>query len=91
MPTYVYECHKCEREHEVMQRFADAPLTKCPKCGGKVTKKITAGEFILKGGGFYVTDHKSGSNGTPTVATDGKNGKSEAKPAKKPTSRKTKK
>lgn len=64
MPTYEYECEKCKSALEVVQKFSDPPLTECPKCGGKLVKKITAGEFILKGSGFYVTEHKAASSGT---------------------------
>jgi putative FmdB family regulatory protein len=47
---------------EMMQKFSDAPLTRCPQCGGKVSKIISNCSFHLKGSGWYVTDYKkSGS------------------------------
>jgi predicted nucleic acid-binding Zn ribbon protein len=46
----------------MMQKFSDAPLNKCPGCGGKVSKIISNCSFHLKGSGWYVTDYKkSGS------------------------------
>ncbi|MGD2030352.1 MAG: zinc ribbon domain-containing protein, partial [Desulfobacterales bacterium] len=29
MPIYEYECSKCGRIDEVLQKFSDKPLTKC--------------------------------------------------------------
>ena len=62
MPIYEYRCHKCGQMTEMMQKFSDAPLTRCPQCGGKVSKIISNCSFHLKGSGWYVTDYKkSGS------------------------------
>ena len=33
MPIYEYECTKCEKRHEMMQKIMDEPLTDCPDCG----------------------------------------------------------
>lgn len=41
-----------------MQKFSDAPLTRCPQCSGKVSKIISNCTFHLKGSGWYVTDYK---------------------------------
>jgi len=40
MPLYEYQpdgegCDYCRGRFEVMQKIADPPLEKCPKCGGK--------------------------------------------------------
>lgn len=59
MPIYEYECLQCGKNHEVMQKFSDAPLTVCPECGGEVKKLISNTSFVLKGGGWYVTDYAS--------------------------------
>lgn len=32
MPTYVYECRKCEHGFEQYQAMSDKPLVKCPVC-----------------------------------------------------------
>jgi len=62
MPTYEYECLKCKKPFEAFQSMRDAPLKKCPKCGGKVKRMIGTGAgIIFKGGGFYQTDYRSSS------------------------------
>ena len=58
MPIYEYRCHKCGQMIEMMQKFSDAPLTRCPQCSGKVSKIISNCSFHLKGSGWYVTDYK---------------------------------
>jgi putative FmdB family regulatory protein len=60
MPTYEYECLKCEARFERFQQMTDPPVRKCPVCGGKVKRLIGAGAGILfKGSGFYITDYRS--------------------------------
>jgi putative FmdB family regulatory protein len=61
MPIYEYECSKCGKITEAMQRFSDPPLTECSHCGGPVRKMISMSTFHLKGSGWYVTDY-SGKN-----------------------------
>ena len=59
MPNYDYECTKCGNEFEAFQKMTDKPLSKCPKCSGKVKRLIGAGSgIIFKGSGFYETDYK---------------------------------
>jgi putative FmdB family regulatory protein len=60
MPTYVYECTKCQKRFELEQRITAPPRKRCPFCRGKVFRVITGGGgVILKGNGFYVTDYRS--------------------------------
>jgi putative FmdB family regulatory protein len=61
MPTYEYECLKCRRVFEVRQRISEPALTMCDVCGGEVRRLLSAAPFILKGGGWYVTDYPSES------------------------------
>ena len=61
MPTYEYECLKCRRVFEVRQRISEPALTTCDVCGGEVRRLLSAAPFILKGGGWYVTDYPSES------------------------------
>jgi predicted nucleic acid-binding Zn ribbon protein len=42
-----------------MQKISDDPLTECSSCGGELKKLITGTSFVLKGGGWYVTDYPS--------------------------------
>ena len=59
MPIYEYKCMKCNEQIEVMQKMSDDPLTECTECGGELKKLITGTSFVLKGGGWYVTDYPS--------------------------------
>ena len=59
MPTYEYRCPK-GHEFEVFQRMSDEPKAKCPTCGAKAKRILSAGAgFLFKGGGFYITDYRS--------------------------------
>ncbi len=73
MPIYEYSCAGCGKQHEIMQKITDAPLTRCPECGGKLKKMISNTSFVLKGTGWYATDYAS--NRTTTSASDSGNGK----------------
>jgi len=57
MPIYEYQCQKCGHEFEEWQKFSDAPVDKCRRCGGKASRLISQSSFILKGSGWYVTDY----------------------------------
>jgi putative FmdB family regulatory protein len=59
VPTYDYRCDRCERTFEVRQRISEAPLTTCDRCAGPIRRLLSAAPFILKGGGWYVTDYPS--------------------------------
>ena len=66
MPTYEYICRDCDYEFEEFQSITADPIAICPKCEGKVRKKISAGGgLIFKGSGFYITDYKK--KGAPPV------------------------
>ena len=57
MPIYEYECAKCGKTIEVIQKMSDKPLKKHEACGGALTKLISASGFQFKGTGWYVTDY----------------------------------
>jgi putative FmdB family regulatory protein len=61
MPIYEYECTKCGKIEEVLQRFSDKPLVRCRHCSGKLHKLISHSSFHLKGTGWYVTDYANKS------------------------------
>jgi len=89
MPVYEYKCVQCDEQFEVMQKMSDDPLTKCRSCGGELKKLIANTSFVLKGGGWYVTDYPSAerkkamdSKKTAASGTDTKSEK-KADPAKK--------
>lgn len=68
MPTYVYECSRCEDVFEVEQRISEKPLDACP-CGAKGTVKriIQPVGVMFKGAGFHINDYAS----TPTETCTG--------------------
>ena len=73
MPTYDYKCLKCGETFEAFQKISDKPLTKCPKCKGKVRRLISSGSgLIFKGRGFYATDYKKKESVPATKADNQK-------------------
>src|SRR5690242_16768691 len=77
MPRYEYLCHRCGKNFEVSQKFADQPLTVHEECGGDVERLISVPALQFKGTGWYVTDYGRGNNGPS--GSNGGNGKSESK------------
>ena len=61
MPIYEYECSKCGRIDEVLQKFSDKPINRCKHCSGKLNKLISHSSFHLKGTGWYITDYANKS------------------------------
>jgi putative FmdB family regulatory protein len=78
MPLYEYQCKKCNKIFEVMQKFSDEPLKKHEGCGGKVEKQMSAPAFHLKGTGWYVTDYGKGGVVPKTPASEASESKSES-------------
>ena len=81
MPLYEYECDACGHRFEVIQKSADSPIGKCPKCGGDVHKLQSAPAFQFKGSGWYVTDYgrkdQSGSKSEKSDTASGESSKTE--------------
>jgi putative FmdB family regulatory protein len=61
MPTYTYRCQKCGHEFERFQSMSDEPVKRCEKCRSKVQRVFHPVGIVLKGPGFYKTDHRSAS------------------------------
>jgi|SRR5262249_49015874 len=57
MPLYEYECDACDHRFEIIQKFSDPLIDKCPVCGGSVHKLQSAPAFQFRGSGWYVTDY----------------------------------
>jgi putative FmdB family regulatory protein len=93
MPIYEYECIKCHKIEEVLQKFSDKPLTRCKQCSGKLQKLISHNSFHLKGTGWYVTDYAAKSRGSAaeskppdtSSSSESKTGTSDSKKTKKST------
>ncbi|MDR1871402.1 MAG: zinc ribbon domain-containing protein [Deltaproteobacteria bacterium] len=82
MPLYEYQCHSCHEVTETLQKFSDAPLTVCPRCGGQLSKLMSVNSFQLKGGGWYATDYAkkpAPCAASPTGAAKPESGSTEAK------------
>jgi len=71
MPLHEYECDNGHR-FEVIQKFSDPPIEKCPTCGQPVRKLIASPAIQFKGSGWYVTDYaRKGSGGSKPGSTEG--------------------
>jgi putative FmdB family regulatory protein len=80
MPLYEYKCDNCGEVFEVMQKFADEPLSVHEKCGGPVHRLMSTPAFQFKGSGWYVNDYGKGNNGAKKSDKDSKESK-EGKPS----------
>jgi putative FmdB family regulatory protein len=76
MPIYEFNCGKCGRPTEVMQKLGERPPP-CPHCGSKrMTRAVSKTSFALKGGGWYADlyatprpgEKKPDGGGAPTTA-----------------------
>ena len=85
MPIYEYQCKKCGETTEIMQKFSDTPLKKCPACGGRLAKLMSMNSFQLKGSGWYVTDY-TGQKGEAKKEAAGSEAKTEKSTDSKETS-----
>src|SRR6516165_6511514 len=103
MPTYEYQCQKCQQTFEAFQSMKDAPYTVCPKelCRqtawgeGKVKRLLGTGAgLIFKGSGFYITDYRSAGykesakkEGNSSSSDGAKGGSDKSSPASAPASK----
>ena len=71
MPTYGYRCGSCGHEFEIVQKMTEKPLAACPKCGGKLAKKLYPVGISFKGSGFYTTDYKTAGAGAEKASSNG--------------------
>ncbi len=79
MPLYEYQCVKCNRRTEKIETVAGPHLKKCPHCGGKVERTLTAPAIQFKGAGWYVTDYAGKKNAGSDSATAAKPESNESK------------
>jgi putative FmdB family regulatory protein len=92
MPLYEYQCDACAHRFEVIQKYSDAPIDVCPKCGGAVSKLLSSPAIQFKGSGFYLTDYGRAGKSDSSNVSAGKNesggssseSKSESKAESKP-------
>ena len=62
MPLYEYECEKCGKHVERIEKMDGPHLKKCPSCGGRVERLMSRPAIQFKGSGWYVTDYARASN-----------------------------
>jgi putative FmdB family regulatory protein len=70
MPLYEYECGRCGKRFELIQKFSDPPQATCAECGGAAHRLLSAPAIQFKGSGWYVTDYARKS--APAEKTEGK-------------------
>ena len=83
MPIYEYHCEDCQQLFEHWQKTYDPQETiDCPICKGTGHKVISNTSFVLKGGGWYVTDYGNRKNdGTKEAASSDGTVAADAAPA----------
>jgi putative FmdB family regulatory protein len=92
MPLYEYNCHRCGKTFELIQRFSDEPLKVHEGCGGELEKLISRSALRFKGSGWYVNDYgrggklpsENGGGKSPSENGGGKTEKKTPKPAAEP-------
>ncbi|MBF0480515.1 MAG: zinc ribbon domain-containing protein [Desulfovibrionaceae bacterium] len=57
MPIYEYRCNECGQVFEEWQRDFKTREKACPVCKGESERIMSNTTFVLKGGGWYVTDY----------------------------------
>ncbi|MBI3406627.1 MAG: zinc ribbon domain-containing protein [Acidobacteria bacterium] len=70
MPLYEYECAKCGKRFEKIEKVTAPVRQKCPKCGGKAERLQSAPAIQFKGSGWYVTDYAGKSGGAKSEGKD---------------------
>lgn len=75
MPTYEYECTKCNHAFEEEASILAPPRQRCPLCRGKVQRLISGGSgVVFRGSGFYVTDSRKADPARSRAENAGKSG-----------------
>lgn len=72
MPTYEYKCPQCGSEFEAVRKMTAKPGARCPECGGKAERQLSASSLVFKGSGFYITDYKRAGEKKETAEGAGK-------------------
>ena len=95
MPLYEYQCDTCGHRFEVIQKFSDAPIEVCPKCGGAGSEAAVVAGDPVQGIGLVhhrlraVAKARLGNAGAKTEQErdehfDSKRGQARAKTESKP-------
>lgn len=92
MPIYEYQCPQCRHLFEEWVKASDAHGQEpCPKCGAPSPRVISQTSFVLKGGGWYVSDYgyrkgikEEGDGSAQATSAGGEAAATEAAPAATP-------
>ena len=68
MPTYEYECKKCNKRFESFHGM-DESVDDCVFCGGSVRRVFHPVGIVFKGPGFYANDSRVGSDSNKCEST----------------------
>lgn len=79
MPLYEYRCAKCGHRFEKIEAVSASTSKKCPKCGAKAERQLSAPAIQFKGSGWYVTDY---AGKKPEAASGEKTSEGESAKAK---------
>ena len=72
MPIYEYHCDACNTVFEEWRRHADDVMEEpCPKCHKTAHRLISNTSFVLKGGGWYVTEYGGRKSESPVNVSEG--------------------
>lgn len=77
MPIYEYRCDTCGNVFEEWHRHADDITEQaCPECRETAHRLISSTTFVLKGGGWYVTEYgnRKADGGAKTSTQTGHTG-----------------
>lgn len=70
MPIYEYRCDTCSNVFEEWHRHADdIAEVACPECKKPAHRLISNTTFVLKGGGWYVTEYGNRQKDTSATAS----------------------
>jgi putative FmdB family regulatory protein len=86
LPLYEYRCVKCGHCFEKIESVSASDVKKCPKCGAKAERQLSAPAIQFKGSGWYVTDYAGKKSEGASASNDGDSTKAteksgDAKPA----------
>ena len=73
MPIYEYKCPSCRKVFEEWVKAHDTAPKPCPDCGTIAPHIVSNTTFVLKGGGWYVTEYGNRKNGSSASSDSGSN------------------
>ena len=90
MPIYEYQCPNCQKVFEEWTHVTDMQAQEpCPDCGTPSPRVMSHTSFVLKGGGWYVSDYGyrkgiTDEDSKPTTASTSSSAPKETKAATAP-------